>query len=126
MKSFPEESRRSFRFRRKERLKKRSAIREVFKKGRRVTCFGAKLFVLKNDLSYNRIGFTFCHKFGNAADRNRARRLGREAYRYMGYALAIGYDMVLLLYPGEDTFSARMEQLRLLFSKAGLLYGNTV
>ncbi|MHB9292092.1 putative ribonuclease P protein component [Hollandina sp. SP2] len=112
----------SFRFQRAERLKKRREIREVFRQGKGLTCSGAKLFILPNGLSHNRIAFTFSRKFGTAVERNRARRLGREAYRHIGYALKPGYDAVLLVYPGQDTFVARMEQVKRLFSKAGL-YG---
>jgi ribonuclease P protein component len=84
------------------------------------------LFFIKNGLSYNRIVFTFSRKFGNAAERNRARRVGREAYRHLRPDLKTGYDLVLLVYPGNDFFVSRMEQLGILFSKAGLfLQGET-
>jgi ribonuclease P protein component len=75
-------------------------------------------------LSYNRIVFTFARKYGNAVNRNRARRVGREAYRHIRNELKDGYDLVLLVYPGKDSFARRMEQVRILFSKAGLFYGN--
>ncbi|MDR1957115.1 MAG: ribonuclease P protein component [Treponema sp.] len=114
----------SFRFRRTERLKGRREIREVFSRGKGVTCSGAKLFVLHNGLSHNRIAFTFSRKFGTAVERNRARRLGREAYRHIGYALKPGYDVVLLVYPGNDTFAARMDQVKRLCAQAGLLESN--
>jgi len=113
----------SFRFKREEHLKKGSEIREVFKKGKRVGCRGAKLFVLENGLSRNRICFTFSRGFAGAVKRNRARRLGREAYRALKHRLSQGYDFVLLVYP-EDEGSARLEdrsrQLGYLFAKAGL------
>ncbi|MDR2111038.1 MAG: ribonuclease P protein component [Spirochaetaceae bacterium] len=112
----------SFRFRRTERLKRRDEIRAVFNRGKGVTCSGAKLFCLKNGLSYNRIAFTFGRKFGNAVQRNRARRVGREAYRHIRQSIQGGYDLVLLVYPGKDTFKTRFEQLKALFSKAGLYY----
>ncbi|MDR2633105.1 MAG: ribonuclease P protein component [Treponema sp.] len=112
----------SFRFQRAERLKGRREIREVFTKGQRLSCFGAKLFVLPNGLPHNRIAFTFSRKFGTAVERNRARRLGREAYRHIRYALRAGYDVVLLVYPGEVTLGTRMEQVKRLFTKADL-YG---
>jgi hypothetical protein len=35
--------------------------------------------------------------------------------------LAAGYDAVLLVYPGSDSFAARLEQLNTLFARAGLL-----
>jgi ribonuclease P protein component len=110
----------SFRFPRVERLKGRDEIREVFNRGRVVNCSGAKLFVRKNGACHNRIAFTFSRKFGNAVNRNRARRVGREAYRHIRQSLKTGYDLVLLVYPGKDTFAARMEQLNFLCSRAGL------
>ncbi|MDR0589580.1 MAG: ribonuclease P protein component [Spirochaetaceae bacterium] len=119
-----EEKRPSFRFLRKERLKRRDGIRDVFKRGKSVTCSGAKLFFIKNGLPYNRIVFTFSRKYGNAVQRNRSRRVGREAYRHIRKELKTGYDLVVLAYPGNDSFARRMEQLAVLFSKAGLYYGN--
>ena len=133
-----------FRFKREERLKGRNEIREVFSRGRRFGCRsggGVKLFVLQNSLSFNRICFTFSRGYGNAVERNRARRLGREAYRHLRPRLAGGYDLILLAYPeqppsaktGEPAktaadgisrkseFALRTEQLAFLFTKAGLL-----
>jgi ribonuclease P protein component len=78
------------------------------------------LFFLRNGLPQNRVAFTFARKFGNAVERNRARRVSREAYRHMRYRLKGGFDLVLLLYPGRDFFAARTEQLGILFAKAGL------
>jgi ribonuclease P protein component len=131
----------SFRFTREERLKGRNEIREVFSRGRRFGCRsvnglangnargntaggGAKLFVLKNNLPRSRICFTFSRGFGNAVERNRARRLGREAYRHLRPRLAAGFDLILLVYPGGDnseTLVSRTAQLEFLFAKAGLL-----
>jgi ribonuclease P protein component len=130
----------SFRFKREERLKGRNDIREVFSRGRRFGCrsaggSGVKLFVLQNGLSGNRICFTFSRGYGNAVERNRARRLGREAYRHLRPRLAGGYDLVLLAYPEQplsaqtdvaaisrkNGFALRTEQFAFLFTKAGLL-----
>jgi ribonuclease P protein component len=115
------------RFRRRERLKKRDDITRVFKKGRSVTCPGAKLFYLENGLPHNRIAFTLARKYGNAVERNRARRLGREAYRLLKRGAETGYDLVLLVYPQVEDgrpkklfLSRRMRQLKSLFVKAGL------
>jgi ribonuclease P protein component len=107
-------------FPRTERLKKRADIRLVMKKGRRVTEYGAKLFYRENNLPYNRIAFTFARKFGNAVERNRARRLGRESYRHLRSGLPAGWDFVLLVYPGESTFDRRLIQLQKLIGRAGL------
>ena len=114
------ERERSFQFPGKERLKGRNEIRELFNRRKGVSCFGAKLLTLRNGLPFNRIAFTFARKFGNAVERNRSRRLSREVYRLLRNELCAGYDLVLLVYPGRDVFSVRMEQMRELFSRAGL------
>jgi ribonuclease P protein component len=85
--------------------------------------------LLKNGLVENRICFALPRKFGNAAERNRARRLSREAYRHLRPRLAGGYDMVLLVYSGgnreaapvAETLFTRMKQLKNLFTRAALL-----
>jgi len=113
---------RKFRLRRTERLKRRSDIQAVFNRGKSIGCQGAKLFLLKNSLIYNRICFTFSRGFGNAVKRNRARRLGREAYRLLQPRLNGGYDLVLLVFPEiQASLATRTRQLEFLFSKAGLL-----
>ncbi|MDR0316485.1 MAG: ribonuclease P protein component [Treponema sp.] len=109
-----------FRFRREEHLKGRNVIRDVFSRGKRFGCRGAKLFILKNSLPRNRVCFTFSRGFGNAVERNRARRLSREAYRHLRPRLLRGYDLILLMYP-EPSMPIGAEQLTFLFSKAGLL-----
>jgi ribonuclease P protein component len=123
----PTKTTRPYCFKRDERVKRRDDIRRVFKQGRVVSCPGAKLFVLKQmdnanetKQAKNRIAFTFSRKFGNAVQRNRARRLGREAYRYIRNDLKAGYDLVWLLYPGPDVLVERKKQLETLCSRAGL------
>ena len=111
---------RGFSFSRKERLKGRDEIREIFSRRKGFSCPGAKLFVLRNELPFNRIAFTFPRKFGSAVERNYSRRLSREVYRHLRNELRVGYDLVLLVYPGRDVFSVRIEQLRNLFAWAGL------
>ncbi|MDR1231955.1 MAG: ribonuclease P protein component [Spirochaetaceae bacterium] len=107
-------------FPRSERLKKRADIRAVMRKGRCVTESGAKLFYKENGLSCNRIAFTFARKFGNAVERNRARRLGRESYRHLRTMLPMGRDFVLLVYPGASTFDKRFLQLQRLAGRVSL------
>lgn len=126
-------------FRRHERLKKRDEISGVFKKGRSVTCAGAKLLYRSNGLPHNRIVVTFSRKFGNAVERNRSRRLAKEAYRLLRGGLKTGFDLALLFYPREHPcgvsgrergrkvpgakrpdLPGRMRQMETLFSRAGL------
>jgi ribonuclease P protein component len=117
-------------FPREERLKRRKDIQAVFKKGVSVSCYGARLFFLHENGGGRRIAFTFARKFGNAVERNRARRLGREAYRHLRTSIKGGYDLALLIYPRKDnslegkkqtdSFSARLKQMRFLLGRAGL------
>ncbi len=81
-------------------------------------------------MPYNRICFTFSRGFGNAVARNRAKRLGREAFRLIKSRLCAGFDLILQVFPNaapfnikkdaKMTLSDRTEQLEILFSKAGL------
>jgi ribonuclease P protein component len=112
-------------FRRQEHLKRRVDITGVFKKGRTVSCLGYRLFYRANELSYNRIAISFVRKFGNAVQRNRARRLGREAYRLMKNELKNGFDFILLVYPqktenSRGSLSESAGYLKTLFEKAGI------
>jgi len=86
--------------------------------------------VLQNNLPYNRICFTFSKsKVWNAVTRNRAKRLGREAFRLLKGHVCAGYDFILLVYTGavktekpvNESLSDRIVQLESLFKKAGLL-----
>ncbi|MDR2509932.1 MAG: ribonuclease P protein component [Spirochaetaceae bacterium] len=109
-------------FPREERLKKSREISVVFKNGGFVSCHGAKLFFRHNELDISRIACVFSRKFGNAASRNRARRLGREAYRHIRGNIQTGYDLVLLAYPDKEAvFKTRQAQLELLLRKARIL-----
>jgi len=107
-------------FIKEEHVRTRDDIKKLFLGGHRVSCNGAKLFFLRNNREFNRIAFTFPRKFGNAVQRNRAKRVGREAYRLSKHRLKTGYDMVLLVYPGNDTLSYRARQLEKLMDRAGL------
>jgi ribonuclease P protein component len=109
------------RFTREERVKRSEEIRNLFKNGKRITIHGAKLFILPNDLERNRIAFTLPRNYGNAVERNRCKRLSREAYRELKAQLKLGYDMIFLVYPGNDVYQTRCAMLHSLVQKAGVL-----
>lgn len=110
-------------FKLEERIKRASEIKNLFKNGKRVSVVGAKLFYLPNNLKFNRIGFPLPRGFGNAVERNRAKRLSRETFRNLKAHLNTGYDMLLLVYPSSEkhSFLSRCEQFQTLCKKAGLL-----
>ena len=109
------------RFKREEHIKRPADIQKLFKTGKRVSVAGAKLFYMLNDRNINRIGFPLPRGYGNAVERNSSRRYSRETYRFFKTHLNTGYDMLLLVYPGNDSFQSRCEKFKTLCLKAGLL-----
>ncbi len=105
-------------FPKKERLKKGKDIRLALSAKLRVGVRGAKLFFRKSGLAEKRIAFVTARKFGRAVDRNRAKRLGREAYRALRELIPDGWDIVFLMYPANDTSDDRARQFSLLIEKA--------
>ncbi len=92
----------------------------MFEEGKRFSSRGIKLFFIPNGLSNNRVAFICARKYGTAVTRNYSRRLSREVYRFLKNRLRGNFDLILLVYPGDDTFERRMQQLVEVFSKAGL------
>ena len=110
-------------FARKEHIKRPADFKNLFKNGKRFATTGAKLFFLPNGLDFNRIGFPLPRGFGNAIERNRAKRFSRETYRNFKSNLKIGFDILFLVYPPteKDSFPIRCAQFQELCKKAGLV-----
>jgi ribonuclease P protein component len=107
-------------FRRDERIKNPADFKKLYNEGKKVSIPGAKMFYLENHLELNRVGFPLIRGYGNAVKRNLSKRYSREVYRLLKSHLNTGYDMLTLVYPGNDSFHSRCEEFRLLFQKAGL------
>ena len=107
-------------FKRKERIKNPVDFKELFKNGKKISIPGAKMFFYENNLGMNRVGFPLPRGYGNAVQRNLSKRYSREVYRLLKTHLNTGYDILLLIYPGNDSFSTRCVQFRTLFQKAGI------
>lgn len=108
-------------FKREERIKNPAEFKKLFKNGKKTSISGAKLFYMENDLGINRVGFPLMRGYGNAVQRNLSKRYSREVYRLLKAHLNKGYDFLLLVYPGNDSFHTRCVQFRKLFEKAGLI-----
>lgn len=108
-------------FKRCEHIKKSAEIRNLFKNGKKASVGGAKIFFAKNSLGFNRIAFPLPRGYGNAVKRNASKRFSREAFRFFKTFLNTGYDILFLVYPGNDSFSSRCVQFRELCKKAGLM-----
>ena len=109
------------RFERKERIKNPADFKTLFKTGKKISIPGAKLFYLENGLGMNRVGFPLMRGYGNAVERNLSKRYSREVYRLLKSHLNTGYEMLFLIYPGNDSFHSRCDQIRQLCQKAGLI-----
>jgi ribonuclease P protein component len=108
-------------FKREERIKNPADFKKLYKAGKKISIPGAKLFYLENNLEINRVGFPLMRGYGNAVERNLSKRYSREVYRLLKSHLNTGYDMLFLIYPGNDSFHSRCDQIRLLCQKAGLI-----
>lgn len=108
-------------FKREERIKNPVSFKKLFKNGKKASISGAKIFYLENGTEMNRVGFPLPRGYGNAVQRNLSKRYSREVYRLLKTHLNTGYDILLLVYPGNDSFSTRCVQFRTLFKKAGLI-----
>jgi len=109
------------RFTRNEHVKSSCEIKKLLRTGKKASVDGAKLFYSTNQLGVNRIAFALPRGYGNAVQRNKSKRLSRETYRYNKASLKTGYDMILLVYPGRDSFKKRCAQFQSLCQKAGIL-----
>ncbi|MDR2588601.1 MAG: ribonuclease P protein component [Spirochaetales bacterium] len=109
---------------RRERLRGRFALGRVFKASRGMRCQGARLLLCENGLDLSRVVVTPVRKFGGSVARNRARRLGKEAYRSLKAQVKPGFDMAFILFPGDFSYGQRVSQFSSLLKRAGLLCGS--
>ncbi|KNF07296.1 ribonuclease P protein component RnpA [Gottschalkia purinilytica] len=80
----------------KQRLKSNREFRRVYDTGKSFANKYLVLFFVKNDLSYNRVGFATTKKLGNSVVRSKFKRRLREAYRLNQNKIGQGYDMIFL------------------------------
>lgn len=76
---------------------------------------------LQNDEGMNRVLFAPVRKYGNAVERNRARRIARESYRLLKHQLRRGFDLAFVLYNDADDLPNRSHQMTTVLQRAGLL-----
>ena len=79
-----------------ETLKTNSDFRRAYARGRSYTNPALVMYVRKNRAGSCRIGITASKKIGNAVQRNRARRVIREAFRQIKLPLKSGFDIVFV------------------------------
>lgn len=77
-------------------LTKNSDFRRAYARGKSYVSPVVVVYVLKNRVKARRVGITTSKKIGNAVQRNRSRRVIREAYRELAPSIKKGYDLVLV------------------------------
>lgn len=78
-------------------LKKNSDFMKVFKEGKSKANKYLIMYVLKNELSINRLGIQVSKKVGNSVVRHRLTRLIRESYRLNQKMFNSGLDIVVVV-----------------------------
>lgn len=79
-----------------ETLKTNSDFRRAYARGKSYTNPALVMYVRKNRAGSCRMGITASKKIGNAVQRNRARRVIREAFRQVNLPLKGNFDIVFV------------------------------
>lgn len=77
-------------------LNENKDFRRMYAKGKCYVSSSIISYVSKNRLNQIRIGITTSKKIGNSVQRNRARRLIKESFRFMTPHIKQGYDFVFV------------------------------
>jgi len=106
-----------------ERLRKNEEFHRVFKLGKAFVGDKIVVYKLENGLSYNRVGITVSRKLGGAVERNKLKRIVREAWRAREGQLRKGFDLVLVPRMKAKTASFReiADELQQLLVKGNII-----
>jgi ribonuclease P protein component len=105
-------------FRPHEHLRRPADFRRVYDRRRSVSDERLIVYACPNDLPHNRLGLSVSRKVGGAVQRNRLRRLFREAYRLTRHQMPTGLDLVLIpRSPAEPPLAELVESLPRLVEK---------
>lgn len=96
-----------FRFRKRERLTKKSDFQTIFEHGTRYTTENFVIFIHQNNRDIRRIGISVSKKVGGAVKRNRVKRLVREFFRLHKDQLPDSKDFLFIAKPGSTQLDYR-------------------
>jgi ribonuclease P protein component len=86
-------------FEKKKRLTGNTQFKAVLNRGLRVSDGLLVLYMAENNLDYPRLGVSVSKFCGNAVQRNRLKRLLREAFRQNQDHIPTGHDYLLMISP---------------------------
>ena len=86
----------AFAFRPAEHLRRPSDFRRVYERRRSASNAWLIVYGCENGLSFLRLGVSVSRKIGSATERNRIRRLYREAFRLTRAEMPVGLDLVMI------------------------------
>lgn len=85
---------RRHRFPKTHRVLRKPDFERAMRAGRRGTDARLTMWVHPNELPHPRLGLIVGRRHGGAVQRNRLKRLLREAFRHSQYDLPVGYDLI--------------------------------
>jgi ribonuclease P protein component len=100
----------SFRFGKHEHLRRPVDFRRVYDRRRSVSDGLLIVYACENGLQHLRLGLSVSRKVGGAVQRNRLRRLYREAFRLTRHEMPVGLDLILIPRRPEPPALAELKQ----------------
>ena len=87
---------REFVFTEKMRIKHATDFERIYADGRSAQDAMTRTVVARNELGYARLGLSVGRRYGNAVQRNRFKRLVREAFRLNQARMPKGFDIIVI------------------------------
>lgn len=103
-----------------ERIRSKADFQSIFKNSSSAHCRGAKMLYRINELDHCRFGVTLRKHYGNSVQRNYARRVMKEIFRTHKDLYKENFDILIILYPGKNSYQDRQEQFFKLLQRADI------
>ncbi|RKU18209.1 ribonuclease P protein component [Candidatus Poribacteria bacterium] len=109
-----------------EKLKKSWEFQRAYQKGNKYWNRYFVIYVLHNPCNHLRLGITVSKKVGKSVQRNRVKRLIREAFRQLRTQVKAGYDIVVVGRTPASRLTCQETQKALthLFQRAAIFNGS--